>query len=93
VLNGFTRAPGDQDIIDLQAIDANTLTFGVNDAFSFIGTAAFAFGGASAGQLRLVGLGGPNAVVVEADINGDRVADLQIFINGQTTMVVTDFIL
>jgi len=30
---------------------------------------------------------------VEADINGDRVADFQIFINGQTTMVMGDFIL
>jgi len=93
VLNGFTRAPADQDHIDLQAIDANTLTFGVDDAFSFIGTAAFAFGGASAGQLRLVSLGGPNAVIVEGDINGDRVADIQIFVNLQTVMVAGDFLL
>jgi len=92
VINGFTRSPADQDRIDLSAIDANTLTPGVNDAFSFIGTAAFSTTG-SAGQLRLVGLGGANAVVVEADINGDRVADFQIFINGQTTMVMGDFIL
>jgi len=92
VINGFTRIPFDQDRIDLSAIDANTLTPGVNDAFSFIGTAAFATTG-SAGQLRLVSLGGANAVIVEADINGDRVADFQIFVNLQTTMLVGDFIL
>jgi len=91
VINGFDRG-ATQDRIDLSAIDANTLTPGVNDAFSFIGTAAFATTG-SAGQLRLVSLGGANAVIVEADINGDRVADFQIFVNLQTTMVMGDFLL
>jgi len=90
-INGFDRG-ATQDRIDLSAIDANTLTPGVNNAFSFIGTAAFSATG-SAGQLRLVSLGGANAVIVEADINGDRVADFQVFINGQTTMVMGDFIL
>jgi len=91
VINGFDRG-ATQDRIDLSAIDANTLTPGVNNAFSFIGTAAFSTTG-SAGQLRLVSLGGANAVIVEADINGDRVADFQIFVNLQTTMLAGDFIL
>jgi len=89
VINGFTRAPGDQDIIDLSAIDANTLTAGVNDAFAFIGTGAFT----AAGQLRLVGLGGADAVIVAGDVTGDGVADFQIFVNLQTTMVAGDFVL
>jgi len=32
-------------------------------------------------------------VIVEADHNGDGVADFQIFVNQQTTMVAGDFIL
>jgi len=89
VINGFTRAPGDRDRIDLSAIDANTLTAGVNEAFTFV-TSGFT---GAAGQLRVQSLGGPNACIVEADVNGDRVADFQIFVNLQTTMQVGDFIL
>ena len=87
VINGFDRG-GDR--IDLSALDANTATFGVDDAFTFIGAAAFT---GQAGQLRYQGLGGPNAVIVEADHNGDRVADLQIFVNLTTFMTGSDFIL
>jgi Ca2+-binding RTX toxin-like protein len=90
-INGFDRGAV-QDRIDLSAIDANTLTAGVNDAFTFIGSAAYSATG-SAGQLRLVGLGGANAVIVEADINGDRVGDFQIFVNLATVMLATDFVL
>ena len=92
VINGFDRGAV-QDRIDLSAIDANTTTFGTNDAFTFIGSAAFGSGGSSAGQLRTVGLGGPNAVLLEGDVNGDRVADFQIFVNTTTYMTGTDFIL
>lgn len=87
LINGFDRG---QDVIDLSAIDANTTTFGVDDAFTFIGTSSFT---GIAGQLRVQGLGGPNASIVEMDVNGDRVADMQIFINLQTSMVAGDFIL
>jgi Ca2+-binding RTX toxin-like protein len=92
VINGFTRAPADQDRIDLSAIDANTLTAGVNDAFTFIGNAAFSATG-SAGQLRIQGLGGANALILEADVNGDRIADMQIFVNLTTAMALGDFVL
>jgi len=40
-INGFTRAPLAQDRIDRSAIDANTVGGGANDAFTFIGAAAF----------------------------------------------------
>lgn len=90
-INGFTHG---QDRIDLSAIDANTLTAGEEDPFVFIGSAAFSGTGlASAGQLRTQGLGGANAVILEADHNGDGVADLQIFVNLTTFMTGTDFIL
>ena len=37
--------------------------------------------------------GGANALFLAGDGNGDGVADFQVFISGQTTMVVGDFIL
>jgi Ca2+-binding RTX toxin-like protein len=88
VINGFDRGAV-QDRIDLSAIDANMRTSGVNDAFSFIGSAAFS----AAGQVRLVSLGGAPGIIVAADVNGDGVADLQIFINQQPTLTAGDFIL
>jgi len=36
--------------------------------------------------------GGPNAVILEGDHNGDGVADIQIFFKLNTTMVAGDFI-
>jgi Ca2+-binding RTX toxin-like protein len=87
-INGFTRAPGDQDRIDLSAIDANTGLAGVQD-FTFIGTAAFT----AAGQVRVQSLGGPNACIVEVNVNAGLAADMQIFVNLQTTMALGDFVL
>jgi Ca2+-binding RTX toxin-like protein len=87
VLNGFDRGAV-QDRIDLSAIDANTAT-ALNDAFAFIGTAAFT----AAGQVRIQSLGGPNAVIVEVNVNGGLAADMQIFVNLTTTMAVGDFVL
>lgn len=89
IINGFDRG-ATQDLIDLRLLDANTTTFGVDDAFTFIGTQGFT---GAAGQLRLQNLGGPNAILVEADHNGDRVADLQIIVNVQTVMFASDFLL
>ena len=94
VINGFSRGPGTQDIIDLSGVDANSVGGTANDAFVFLGSAAFdGFGSVSAGQLRMQSLGGPNAVLIEGDVNGDGVADMQIFVNLTTYMTGTDFIL
>jgi hypothetical protein len=43
--------------------------------------------------VRVQGLGGPNALVVEVNVNAGLAADMQIFVNLQTTMVAGDFIL
>jgi len=70
--------PGDR--IDLSAIDARP--GGGDDAFAFIGAAAFSH---SAGELRAVQEDG--GWRVEADTNGDGVADLSILVGtaaGQT---------
>ena len=85
-INGFSNG---FDRIDLSAVDANANT-GANDAFVFIGSAVFS---GSAGELRTQGLGGANALIVEADVNGDGTADMQIFVNLTTTMSASDFIL
>jgi Ca2+-binding RTX toxin-like protein len=93
-IDGFARGTV-KDLIDLSAIDADTTTSSVNDAFVFIGTAAFSATG-SAGQLRLEGAEGPdgrNALILEADVNGDGVADFQVFIIGPSNMTASDFIL
>jgi hypothetical protein len=74
------------DKIDLSQVDANANT-GANDAFTFIGTAAFT---GAAGQLRH-GMVGPNAIV-QGDVNGDGVADLQFQVDAHVP-VVGDFIL
>jgi large repetitive protein len=77
------------DIIDLSLIDAN-VNVGGNQAFAFIGGAAFS--GNSAGQLRF------SNGRLQGDVNGDRQADFEIEINfdGGTpnpALDPTDFIL
>lgn len=68
-------APG-SDRIDLSRIDANSRADG-NQAFTFIGSAAFSPG--VAGQLRVYQDGG--SWFVEGDVDGDGVADLIIQVN------------
>jgi hypothetical protein len=74
------------DIIDLSAIDANTLVGG-NNAFSFIGGAAFT----TAGQLRATLAGG--VWTVEGDTDGDGNADIVIAVTtlGGHALTVNDF--
>lgn len=71
------------DRIDLSAIDAVART-AADDAFRFIGTAAFS---GTAGELRL------GATLVAVDVDGDRTADLQIFVNDPGSLTAGDFIL
>ena len=85
-INGFVRG---EDLIDLSEIDANSLT-GANDAFDFIGNAAFS---GTAGELRYFTFSGGNFNIVEADVNGDGIADMQIFVNLTNFMTGTDFVL
>jgi serralysin len=75
-----------QDDIDLSLIDA--ITGGADNAFAFIGGAAF---GGNAGQLRAYEAG--PFTVVEGDINGDRIADFQLELVGLLNLSSGDFIL
>ena len=78
--------PGAGRHIDLADIDANTLAAG-DQAFSFIGTAAF---GGIAGELRYVFNGA--VATVFGDVNGDSSADFAIEVDHTPSLFVTDFI-
>ncbi|HET9639166.1 MAG TPA: hypothetical protein VFP12_08155 [Allosphingosinicella sp.] len=81
----FSRSQNDK--ISLSAIDANS-NAGNNQAFAFIGTAAFSN---VAGQLRYETSGG--VTIISGDVNGDGVADLQILVSGSLALVASDFVL
>jgi Ca2+-binding RTX toxin-like protein len=83
IVGGFAHG---FDLIDLATIDANTLAGG-DQAFSFIGSAAFS---GAAGQLRYSNYSG--TVIIDADVNGDSTADMQILVAGTNFMTGTDFI-
>ena len=75
-----------EDRIDLSAIDAKAAT-GANDAFTFIGAAAFT---GQAGQLRYDLTG--KAMHIMGDVDGDSRADFEIVAAGPI-LQATDFIL
>ena len=74
------------DIIDLSAIDA--IAGGADDAFVFKGQSAFD----GAGQVRFTLTGGGNTIV-EADLDGNGVADFQILLTGLISLTADEFIL
>lgn len=84
----FTLAQGDR--IDLATIDANSTVAG-NQAFAFIGTRAFS--GVS-GELRYVAAASVSGTtLIEADINGDRSADMTIGLSGRIDLTSSAFVL
>ncbi len=78
-----------EDKIDLSAIDANTTNSVADDAFVFIGEAAFTH---QAGELRITS---SSETRVELDANGDGVADaiFTLWWTAQSTPTSADFIL
>lgn len=78
VVTGFTAG----DKIDLRAIDANTAL--ANDqAFTFIGTAAFT----AAGQARFAG------GLLQLSNDADTVAEFELLLSGVASVVASDFLL
>ena len=75
------------DLIDLSRVDADEAAAG-HQPFAFIGQAAF---GGAAGELRYA-VSGDDARV-EADLNGDGLADMAIDLLGITQLTVADFTL
>ena len=83
-IGDFSHSEGDK--IDLRLMDA--VAGGTDDAFTFIGTAAFS---GVAGQLRYLFSGGDT--FVQGDTNGDGKADFLIFLEGSHSLVAGDFLL
>lgn len=81
IITDFNGAEG--DTVDVETIDAN-LNAGGNQAFTFIGAAAFSN---VAGQLRCSG------GIIQADQNGDGVADFEIELIGIDTLTASNLIL
>jgi Ca2+-binding RTX toxin-like protein len=81
-----------QDKIDLAGIDARTNVTGDN-SFTFIGKSAFS---GTSGQLRYqtYDTSTTDYTIIQGDVNGDRVADFEIMLEGRTANLVTsDFYL
>ncbi|MGL4543850.1 MAG: calcium-binding protein, partial [Polymorphobacter sp.] len=78
---------GGEDLIDLGAIDADTSIAG-NQAFSFIGSAAFT----GLGQLR-IGTDSTGHVAIFANTTGSLTADFQVSLYNNAPLTVADFIL
>ena len=81
------------DDLDLRTIDAKTGT-AVNDAFKFVGTAAFSN---TKGEVRFFqenpGGTANDKTIIEGDITGDGKADFQIELTGLKTLTGSDFFL
>jgi Ca2+-binding RTX toxin-like protein/subtilisin-like proprotein convertase family protein len=74
------------DVIDLSAIDANSLVAG-DQAFSFIGTSAFSM---NAGELHYAVSGTTSSL--SGDVDGNGVADFVLQLTSVTTLVAGDFV-
>jgi Ca2+-binding RTX toxin-like protein len=88
-ITDFSHAEGDR--IDLAAIDAKAASTASNDAFSFIGSAAF---GANAnGQLRWVYDAASNGCLVYASTDADAAPEFALRVLGVTSLAAGDFVL
>jgi Ca2+-binding RTX toxin-like protein len=78
------------DLLGFTLIDADAVTPG-DQAFSFIGTGAFANTGV--GQIRYTSSGAD--LLVQADVNGDGIVDIEIILQGigAQTLTAADFLL
>jgi hypothetical protein len=78
-----------EDKMDFKKIDANSVGGTANDAFTFIGTDAFAAHPGLAGAMRYFQDGGANRTYVEGDTNGDGTADFRLELVGLHTLTAT----
>jgi Ca2+-binding RTX toxin-like protein len=78
------------DRLNFVKLDANASLAG-DQAFSFVGTAAFSNSGV--GQVRYANSGAD--LLVQADVNGDGIADMEIILQGRagSTLTAADFVL
>lgn len=86
VIADFKAAEGDR--IDLSGIDAVSETEFEDDAFQFVGGAAFS---GTAGELRAAAAAG--GWEVSGDVNGDGVGDFTILVVSPAPLAASDFVL
>lgn len=86
-ITDWSRSDGDR--IDLSRIDAVEATPRFNDAFHWIGSDAFS---GAAGELREVAARG-GGWFLYGDTNGDKAADVTIFVAGSTPVLPGDIVL
>lgn len=77
------------DKINLLAIDANERLSG-NQAFAWLGTQAFS---GVAGQLRYFTASSPSGIVLQGDVNGDRLADFELSILSVSNITASQLML
>lgn len=77
------------DIIDLAGVDASSIASG-NQAFTFIGSAAFS---GTAGELRVLRAQGSGITRLQGDTNGDGIADFFVQLTGLYVLTTNDLIL
>lgn len=87
LITGFQAA---LDVINLALIDANPATAGTDDAFAFIGTAAFA---GAAGQVRYAKDIPSDTTSIEVRLAGSALPDMVITLAGQVTLTADAFLL
>lgn len=75
------------DVVDLSAVDADAGAPG-DQAFRFVGREPF---GEEAGELRYERV--KNGLVLEGDVDGDGLADLEIFVKGPSTIFADSILL
>ena len=80
----FSHAEGDR--VDLSAIDANTTTVGVDDAFTLVSSFSKHPG-------ELIQIAQSGAFLVEGDVNGDGKADFGILVHTAFALGAGDFVL
>ena len=76
-----------EDRIELSRFDAD-ITQGNKQAFTFVGEAGL---GGTAGELAFVR--GSGATIVQADLDGDGMADFEIELSGEMTLTESDFLI
>ncbi|WP_157266296.1 beta strand repeat-containing protein [Azohydromonas aeria] len=87
-IRNFVSSGYSVDRLDLSAIDASTTDTSSNSSFQFVGTSAFS---GSAGELRYTATA--TDTYVQADVNGDRVADMSIKLIGVHALTTSNFYL
>lgn len=84
IITDFTST---EDRIEISRFDADTTTGG-NQAFTFVGTAGFS---GTAGELRY--FTGSGRTVIQGDVDGNSVADFEIELTTEMSLIAADFLL